>query len=88
MRPTWIKDLPVLFKEVGLEDVKQDMGKASKRDSFQMHECTMLAFEMILGKGKDMAKLIDEAVRETRKGSMFEVERFTVVGRKALGTEA
>lgn len=87
MQPNWVKDLPALFEEAGLEDVKEDVVKASERDSFGMYECNMLAFEMMLGKGDEVTKLTGEAARQARRGVMLEVDRVCIVGKKRLTTE-
>lgn len=80
MQPKWVKDLPAIFEEAGLERVKTHVCRCSDRDSFGMHECNLVAYEMFLG--RDKANLISEAVKETRAGAMFALDRVSVVGMK------
>ena len=87
MQPTWVKDLPDLFEKVGLENVKNHEVGASKKDSFSMFECNQLAYEMLLGNDEELRKLFSEAATEARKGVMIEVDRVSVIGRKALDAE-
>ncbi len=84
VQPTWVKDLPTLFQEVGLEGVKNEVVKANERDSYLMNECNQLAWGMWLGKDEKMERLFGEAIKEARKGVMFDVDRVCVVGRKGL----
>ena len=85
MQPKWVKSLPALFEEMGLDKVKTHECRCSDKDSFGMHECNLVAYEMLLG--RDKAKLLSEVVRETREGAMFAVDRVSVIGRKKGGSE-
>ena len=87
MQPTWVKNLPALFEEVGFENVKDHIVKASERDSYWMFECNQLAYQMFLGKDEAMEKMYSEATKEVKNGVMLEVDRLTVIGRKALAAE-
>ena len=80
MQPKWVKNLPAMFEDTGLERVKTHVCRCSDRDSFVMHECNNVAYEMFLG--PDKAKLLSEGVKETRAGAMFALDRMTVVGMK------
>ncbi len=84
MQPKWVKDLPALFQDMGLERVKNHVCRCSDKDSFGMHECNIVAYEMLLG--RDKAKVLSEAVKETREGVMYAVDRVSVIGRKKGGS--
>ena len=83
-KPTWVRELPVLFHEAGLGFVKEDVVTPSERDCFLINECNELAWGMWWGKDPDMRKMVSEAVKESKKGVMLQTDRVNVIGRKML----
>ena len=85
MQPTWIRDLPAVFSEMGLEGVKNHVVKADARDQYLMVETNFLAYESFFGKGGEaLQKLCAESIKEQKAGVALAVDRVSVIGRKPL----
>ncbi|KAH8432922.1 uncharacterized protein LDX57_010555 [Aspergillus melleus] len=91
LRPTWVPNLPTLFRNQGLEDIEVDVKEVPPHLLVPMHECSLLIPELLIRKDiytapvRDQMKgLLEEAARETAQGSAWAFTRWSLVGRKPL----
>jgi hypothetical protein len=87
----WVPRLPSLLTQSGFTNVNCDVKEAPPHLRLALHECGMLATE-VLARNKaggnaqmvqQLRQMLAEAAEETRKGSVLAFTRFTVVGQKA-----
>ncbi|TGO65235.1 hypothetical protein BCON_0003g00290 [Botryotinia convoluta] len=90
LSPTWVPNLPVLYKEIGLEDITSDVKIAPPYHELAFHECSMIIHELFArttkkqGMAEQLRELLPEVAKETRQGSCWAFTRMTVVGKKSL----
>ncbi|EAW07821.1 uncharacterized protein ACLA_025380 [Aspergillus clavatus NRRL 1] len=86
----WVPGLPSLFTEHGFINVEADVKEAPPHLGVALHECGMLATE-VLARNKaggneqmvqQLRQLLEEAAKETREGSVLAFTRLTVIGQK------
>lgn len=91
LRPAWVPTLPTLFAEGGLVDVATDIKEAPPYLALALHECGLLATE-VLARNKTgneeaiLKQALSQAAKETRDGSYLAFTRHTVIGQKKQDT--
>lgn len=86
----WVKSLPQLFEEEGLENVVADWKTGNEHTLMAMHWCNMPLYGMIENQlraaGDEKADLfkclIQKSIQESSAGAMYVFDRVVVVGRK------
>ncbi|GFG02124.1 hypothetical protein IFM61606_03483 [Aspergillus udagawae] len=90
LRSAWGASLPSLFAQSGFTNVESDVKDAPPHLAVALHECGMLATE-VLARNKaggneqmvqQLRQTLAEAAKETREGSVLAFTRLTVVGQK------
>ncbi|PKX94356.1 uncharacterized protein P174DRAFT_460432 [Aspergillus novofumigatus IBT 16806] len=90
LRSAWGASLPSLFAQSGFTKVESDVKDAPPHLAVALHECGMLATE-VLARNKaggneqmvqQLRQTLAEAAKETREGSVLAFTRLTVVGQK------
>jgi hypothetical protein len=90
LRSAWGASLPSLFAQSGFVNVESDAKDAPPHLAVALHECGLLATE-VLARNKaggneqmvqQLRQTLAEAAKETREGSVLAFTRFTVVGQK------
>ncbi|GAQ10911.1 hypothetical protein ALT_8232 [Aspergillus lentulus] len=90
LRSAWGASLPSLFAQSGFNKVESDVKDAPPHLAVALHECGMLATE-VLARNKaggneqmvqQLRQTLAEAAKETREGSVLAFTRLTVVGQK------
>ncbi|KAK8091446.1 hypothetical protein PG997_001807 [Apiospora hydei] len=88
LNPTWVPDLPEIFRASGLADVDVDIHTTPPHWAYLEHECGLIMHELIARKTQNEAmaaelkRLIPLAVAETKKGAYLATTKYAVVGRK------
>lgn len=88
LNPSWIPELPGIFSESGLVDVKTDVHETPPHLAFLMHECGLIMHELIARKTRnenmagEVRRLLPLAVEETRKGAYLNTTKYCITGRK------
>lgn len=90
LRTAWGASLPSHFAQSGFTNVKSDVRDAPPHLAVALHECGMLATEVLarnkVGGNEQMVQqlrqTLAEAAKETRQGSVLAFTRLTVVGQK------
>ncbi|KAK8057016.1 S-adenosyl-L-methionine-dependent methyltransferase [Apiospora saccharicola] len=88
LNPTWVPDLPGVFRDAGLEDVEADVHTTPPHWAYLEHECGLIMHELIARKTQNEAmaaelkRLIPLAVEETKRGAYLATTKYAVVGRK------
>ncbi|GIJ84009.1 hypothetical protein Asppvi_002842 [Aspergillus pseudoviridinutans] len=90
LRSAWGASLPSLFAQSGFTNVESDVKDAPPHLAVALHECGLLATE-VLARNKaggneqmvqQLRQTLSEAAKETRDGSVLAFTRLTVVGQK------
>jgi hypothetical protein len=89
LRSAWVPTLPTLFAESGLINVTTDIKEAPPYLAVALHECGMLATEVLtrnkVGNEERITVLkqtLSLAAKETRDGSYLAFTRYTVIGQR------
>ncbi|KAK8000601.1 hypothetical protein PG990_013201 [Apiospora arundinis] len=88
LNPTWVPDLPGIFKGCGLVDVDADIHITPPRWAYREHECGLVMYELIARKTQnahmaaELKRLIPLAMEDTRKGAYLATTKYAVVGRR------
>lgn len=89
LSPAWIANLPALFQQNKLLDIITDSKEAPPHLALALHECGLLATEVLTRnkagnspKYAELKRVVEEAAAETRDGTHLAFTRYTVVGRK------
>lgn len=89
LSPAWIPTLPTQFQKAGFSDIITDKKDAPPHLSISLHECGLLATEVLTRnkaadnpKVVEMKRVLEEAAKETRDGTRLAFTRYTFVGRK------
>lgn len=88
LRPTWVPQLPKLYRAAGLAAVEEDVRDAPSHLALAMHECNLPIHELVARKSKNKAMieavqdLMPQVKAETRQGACWAFTRWTVVGWK------
>ncbi|KAK8050762.1 hypothetical protein PG994_012492 [Apiospora phragmitis] len=87
LNPTWVPDLPGIFRDRGLVDVDVDVHTSPPHWAYLQHECGLIMHELIARKPQneqmaaELKRLIPLA-EETRKGAYLATTEYVVAGRK------
>lgn len=90
LQSAWGASLPSLFEQSGFTNVESDVKDAPPHLAVALHECGLLATE-VLARNKaggneqmvqQLRQTLAEAAKETRDGSVLAFTRLTVVGQK------
>ncbi|KAI9038105.1 UMTA methyltransferase family protein, partial [Aspergillus affinis] len=68
LRPTWVPNLPTLFRNQGLQDIEVDVKEAPPHVLVSMHECGLLIPELLIRKN-----IYTTAVKDQMMGPLEEV---------------
>lgn len=88
LHPTWVPQLPKLYRAAGLAVVQEDVRDAPSHLALAMHECNLPIHELVARKSKNKAvieavqDLMPQVEAETRQGATWAFTRWTVVGWK------
>ncbi|QKX57692.1 uncharacterized protein TRUGW13939_04810 [Talaromyces rugulosus] len=88
LRPTWVPQLPKLYRAAGLAAVEEDVRDAPSHLALAMHECNLPIHELVARKSKNKAvieavqDLMPQVKAETRQGACWAFTRWIVVGWK------
>ncbi|PWY90621.1 hypothetical protein BO94DRAFT_623364 [Aspergillus sclerotioniger CBS 115572] len=86
---TWVPRLPMIFEQLGLEEVQSDVKEAPPYMGVAKHECNLLIHELVARKShnavvaQELKRIMPEVTEETQQGAYWAFTRWTIVGRKA-----
>lgn len=83
----WGPDLATAFRESGLEQVQEDIRDPPPHIAFPLHQHAFFVVDQLLRQGllpESEWKTLDEAVKESSEGPIWNFTRRTVIGRKPI----